>query len=155
MPDDLDTALDNLRQSLSDFSSLNNIVISMRASADRLLQSLKTVLIEARDAIDRLLPLLPVAAVLLILPSCALDLSAVARELKRPTVVFESAESWSCAESMKIPVGSTVEECSICRNRVSMPQRVTIKSVPTDVAAGGSVLVCPSSVKVMASEGSR
>jgi hypothetical protein len=138
-----------------DLSSLNNIVISMRASADRLLQPLKTVLIEARDAIDRVLPLLPVALLFVLSAGCAVDLSAIAREMKKPTVVFESAASWSCAESMKIPVGSTVEECSICRNRVSTPQRVTIKSVPTDVAAGGSVLVCPSSVKVMASEGSR
>ncbi len=56
---DLETALRQLQESLGDAATLNNIVIAIRANTQRLLEPLKSVLEEARDAIDRTLALLP------------------------------------------------------------------------------------------------
>jgi hypothetical protein len=92
------------------------------------------------------------ATIPVMIAGCAVDLGKLAADMKRPSVTFENPESWSCDQSMKIPTGSfgTVEDCSVCRNRVSTPQRVTIKNSPLDVPAKGAVLLCPTSAKVMA-----
>lgn len=59
MPDtDLDAALSALRDSLGDLATLNDIIISIRRNADRLLDPLTSVLHEARNAIDRTLSVL-------------------------------------------------------------------------------------------------
>jgi hypothetical protein len=88
------------------------------------------------------------------LAGCAIDVGKLARDMKRPAVTFESPESWACDQSMRIPTGSAgeVEDCSVCRNRVSTAQRVTIKNAPLDVPAKGAVLLCPTSAKVMAAQ---
>jgi hypothetical protein len=59
----------------------------------------------------------------LLLSSCVMDLSKVAADLKKPSVTFESPESSSCDQSMKIPTGSSgvVEDCSVCHLRESDP----------------------------------
>jgi ABC-type transporter Mla subunit MlaD len=57
-PDALGNALQQLQQSLGDAATLNNIIIGLRENTDRLLEPLKSVLEETRDAIDRTLTLL-------------------------------------------------------------------------------------------------
>jgi hypothetical protein len=57
-PDDLDTALAALQQSLSDALSLANILISMRRNADRLRSPLVTTLTETRAVLDHALTLM-------------------------------------------------------------------------------------------------
>jgi hypothetical protein len=57
-PDDLNAALVALRDSLGDLATLNDIIISIRRNADRLLDPLTSVLQETRNAIDRTLSVL-------------------------------------------------------------------------------------------------
>jgi hypothetical protein len=150
---DLDDALNELRQRMADTGIVAGIVTDLRRNSDRLKPMLADELRKLRTLLDEILPLLSVLALLILpLAGCAVDLGKLAADMKRPAVTFESPESWSCDQSMKIPTGSAgvVEDCSVCRNRVSMPQRVTIKNAPLDVPAGGSVLLCPTSAKVMA-----
>ena len=53
--DTIDTALTQLRESLADLATLNNICLWLRHNAERLLTPLATVLHESRDAIDHVL----------------------------------------------------------------------------------------------------
>lgn len=57
------------------------------------------------------------------LASCAIDVGKLAADMKRPSVTFESPESWACNEQMKIPTGSSgvVEDCSVCHLRENDP----------------------------------
>jgi ABC-type transporter Mla subunit MlaD len=52
MLDDLDRALDDLQRSLANLSTISSVVITLRQSATKLLEPLKSVLHETRDAID-------------------------------------------------------------------------------------------------------
>jgi hypothetical protein len=52
---DLDAALVTLRDSMGDLSTLTNIILGLRRSADRLMEPMTTVLIETRDAINTVL----------------------------------------------------------------------------------------------------
>jgi hypothetical protein len=56
--DDLDTALLALREAQANAATLTPIVINLRQNARQLLDPLKTVLEEARDALDHALTLL-------------------------------------------------------------------------------------------------
>jgi hypothetical protein len=148
---DLDDALHELRERMANSGVMVGIIADLRRNSDRLKPMLADELRKLRTLLDEILPLLSVVALGLLLAGCAVDLGKLAADMKRPSVTFESPESWSCAEQTRIPTGSsgTVEECSICRNQVSTPQRVTIKNAPLDVPAKGAVLLCPTSAKVM------
>jgi hypothetical protein len=54
--DDLDVTLVALQQSLANLATMASIIVSIRRNADRLLEPLKGMLEEARDAIDQALP---------------------------------------------------------------------------------------------------
>jgi hypothetical protein len=54
--DDLDVTLVALQQSLANLATMASSIVSIRRNADRLLEPLKGMLEEARDAIDQALP---------------------------------------------------------------------------------------------------
>jgi hypothetical protein len=140
-PPSLEDELQGLRHLLSDASTIIGVRTELQLQTERLLVPLGNELRALHAAIGRLLPLLPVVA-LLLLPGCVLDLNKLASDLKRPTVEFAHADQWRCEESVKIPDGAKVEECSRCVNASREVQAVSIAKVEQSVRVGGSVMLC-------------
>jgi hypothetical protein len=67
-PPDLDTALAQLQQKLSDTAIILNITQEMRRNAQRVTALLGDQLTSVRDAINAVLPLLPMAGLVLLGP---------------------------------------------------------------------------------------
>jgi hypothetical protein len=85
--------------------------------------------------------LVMLAMLTLPLAGCAIDVAKLAKDLQRPKVEFAQSFNWRCEESVKVPHGNTVEECSRCRNAATTPQTVTIAKVDASVKPVGSVLM--------------
>jgi hypothetical protein len=139
---DLFAILADVRHILSNSVQLTGYALDLKASADRLLPLVGEELRRARRVIDQVLPLLPLAAILL-LPGCMLDLNKLATDLKKPDVTFARSDQWRCEEEVKIPTGNSVETCSRCVNASREPQPVSIAKVEQSVRTGGSVMLCP------------
>jgi hypothetical protein len=80
----------------------------------------------------------------LLFTGCVMDLNKLASDLQRPAVEFTHADQWRCEESVKIPDGAKVEDCSRCVNTSRGAETVAIAKVEQSVRSGGAVLLCPS-----------
>lgn len=142
MPDALGTALDALQRSLANVSTLNNIVIAMRENTARLLEPLKTVLQDAREAIDRLLPLLPVVALgALLLVGCAGHRPQVINARLTPQPTLERPEAW-------LSKAYPETHCTAYLNVEATAQHVTWLEQAWEIPSWGSMIACPGSLKL-------
>ena len=81
-------------------------------------------------------------ALMLPLAGCVAESMMLYKHLSKPKVTFADATQWRCDEEVKVPNGSTIEQCSRCRNAARIPQTVTIDKEETFAVPGTGVVVC-------------
>jgi hypothetical protein len=144
-------ALRELQHTLGNLGTVNNAVIELSDRTDRLTHHLKPALQAARDAINAALLLLPAVLVAVLLAGCSgvvQDFKNLEAFAKSPTVSYANPDAWSC-DVLKAPnTKGQVEDCSVCVNRASHSEAVTINKTVSSVPPGGSTLRCSDSARV-------
>jgi IS1 family transposase len=99
-----------------------------------------------------LVPLMALGTILLLLPSCVLDVIRPSKDWPKPTVKFATPAAWGCAhqtQTLQTPKG-TLEACTVCQNIARTGQGVTINKEAHTVPPQGRVAMCESSAFVTA-----
>jgi hypothetical protein len=97
-----------------------------------------------------LVPLMALGTILLLFPSCVLDVIRLSKDSQKPTVKFATPAAWGCArqtQTLPTPKG-TMETCTVCQNIARTGQGVTINKEAHTVSPHGHVAMCESSAFV-------